>query len=231
MNMKVAFTRGKWTGWLLLAVMLTMLIVGAVILGISYQNLTFIATPHSTDDTQEINIKDGGLFSDWPCTSPCVYGIHIGETHREQVIPILQENGIAPCDVEPNISWTLVYCGGGRLNVQVDNRTNLVNSIWYSPNKTIRLGKVIEKYGQPDFVSLDRLGPRGAPIAEVYLYWDSIPMTARVTRIDNATSYVFDEKTRVEDIGFTNQELYQDSSEVEFGSFYLPWEGYGKYQP
>jgi hypothetical protein len=35
----------------------------------------------------------------------------------------------------------------------------------------------------------------------------------------------------VEGVDFSDEILYQDSSEVELGAFYKLWTGYGAYQP
>lgn len=79
---------------------------------------------------EDIDIGDGGLLSGLPCSSPCTFGIRIGETQLEQVIPILEKNGVSRCWTEPSVSWFLVSCDGSRLNVQADTHTNLVNAIW-----------------------------------------------------------------------------------------------------
>ena len=64
---------------------------------------------------EDIDIGDGGLLSGLPCSSPCTFGIRIGETQLEQVIPILEKNGISRCWTEPSVSWFLVSCDGSRL--------------------------------------------------------------------------------------------------------------------
>ena len=43
--------------------------------------------------------------------------------------------------------------------------------------------------------------------------------------------YVLEKKTRVELIGFSDEELHRDSSEIEFGPYDKHWNGYGAYQP
>src|SRR5574338_1158180 len=80
---------------------------------------------------EDIDIGDGGLLSSQPCPSPCAFGVQIGETQLDQVIPVLEANGITRCWTEPSVSWSLVSCGGNRLNVQVDNQSGLVDAIWF----------------------------------------------------------------------------------------------------
>jgi len=180
--------------------------------------------------TQRINIGDGGLLSGLPCSSPCVFGIRVGETYFDQVMPLLEKNGISKCMTEQSVSWVAINCGMSRFNVQADAHTNLVNGVWFYPNISISLGKIIEKYGDPNFVSLDREGLPEAPTVKMNLYWDSIQMLVALPEIDGKI-YVVKKATKVEGVDFSDEILYQDSSEVEFGAFYKLWTGYGAYQP
>jgi hypothetical protein len=52
-----------------------------------------------------INIGDGGILSDRPCSAPCVFGINAGETQFDQVMSALEKNGIteSKCLTEPNV--------------------------------------------------------------------------------------------------------------------------------
>jgi hypothetical protein len=47
----------------------------------------------------------------------------------------------------------------------------------------------------------------------------------------NAEIYVIAKVTEIEGASFSNEELYQDYSEIKFGPFYKLWNGYGAYQP
>lgn len=78
-------------------------------------------------------------------------------------MPLLEKNGISKCLTEQSVSWVAINCGMSRFNVQADAHTNLVNAVWFYPNVSIPLGKIIEKYGDPNFVSLDREGLPEAP--------------------------------------------------------------------
>lgn len=62
------------------------------------------------------------------------------------------------------------------------------------------------------------------------LYWDSIQMLVALPEIDGKI-YVVKKATKVEGVDFSDEILYQDSSEVELGAFYKLWTGYGAYQP
>jgi hypothetical protein len=174
---------------------------------------------------QDIYIGDGGLLSGQPCPSPCAFGIHIGETQLDQVIPVLENNGISRCWTEPNLTWSLISCGGNRLNVQVDNHTSLVTAIWFDPSVPISLGEIIEKYGESNYVTLDQETP-GA--IHPRFYWNSIRMSVVLPEIPGNT-YDVEKRTAVEGIQFSDENLYR-ISDKETSSYYKPWKGYGTYQ-
>jgi hypothetical protein len=174
---------------------------------------------------EDIDIGDGGLLSGQPCPSPCAFGVQIGGTQLDQVIPVLEANGISRCWTEPNLSWSLVSCGANRLNVQVDMHTRLVNAIWFHPSVSISLGDIIEKYAEPDHVTLDQEVPGSI---HPRLYWSSLRMAVLLPQIPG-NMYAVEKDTRVEVIDFTNEALYR-ISENESNPYYRPWNGYGIYQ-
>ena len=64
----------------------------------------------------------------------------------------------------------------------------------------------------------------------MYLYRDSNRMSVVLPKIDGDI-YVIEKATEIDEVGFSDEELYRGSSEVEFGPFYKTWKGYGAYQP
>jgi hypothetical protein len=175
---------------------------------------------------EDIDIGDGGLLSGLPCSSPCTFGIRVGETQLDQVIPILEKNGISHCWTESSVSWFLISCGGNRLNIQVATATNLANGIWFYPNVPISLGDIIEKYGEPNYVTLGQEAPG---TIHPRFYWNSIRMLVMVPEISGGT-YKVKKTTEVEGIDFSDENLYR-TSEKESDPYYKPWKGYGIYQP
>jgi len=180
--------------------------------------------------TQRINIGDAGLLSGVPCVSPCVFGIQAGETQLDQVSPLLKANGISKCFTEPSVSWVLISCGFSRFNVQSNVHTKIVNGIWFQPNTSISVGKIIKKYGEPDFVAVSHDKLLEGSTIQIYIYWDTNRMSVVLPQIDGDI-YVIEKATEIEEAGFSDEELYQGSSEIEFGPFYKTWNGYGAYRP
>ena len=105
-----------------------------------------LESPQPTAFLEMADIGDGGLLSGLPCTAPCVYGIQIGETPLDQVIPTLQQNGLSECLTEENLSWIGITCGYSVV-VQVDKATSVVNVTGFYPSVRISLAEIIEKYG------------------------------------------------------------------------------------
>jgi hypothetical protein len=218
---------GKW-GRLVFGGVLFLLVIAIAMLWFAYKkDPASIAARIYYVARYGINIGDGGVLSGKPCSAPCVFGIQAGETQFDQVLPILEKNGIASskCLEEPNVSWYLFTCGAGRLNVEVDTQTNIVVSVWLLPNTSISFGEMIEKYGEPNYVTLDQealgtIHPR--------FYWNSIRMSVLLPEVSGET-YDVEKTTAVEGISFSDENLYR-LSDKKTSSYYKPWKGYGIYQ-
>ena len=174
-----------------------------------------------------VNIGDGGVLSGKPCSAPCVFGIQVGETSFDQVLPTLAKYGIPSlnCLQEPSVSWYLFTCGAGRLNVEVDTQTNIVVAVWLRPNDSVSLGDMIEKYREPNYVTLDQEAPG---TIHPRFYWNSIRMVVVLPQISDET-YDVEKTTAVEIISFSDENLYR-ISEKSTNSYSKPWKGYGIYQ-
>jgi hypothetical protein len=193
-------------------------------LGVDHENPGGMATV--TYLAGDIHIGDGGLFSGRPCASPCAFGVRIGETRLDQVLAVLESNGVSRCWTEPNVAWSLISCGENRFNVQVDMQTGLVNAIWFDPEVSISLGKVIEKYGAPDAVTIDRDGPG---TLHPRFYWHALRMIVSLPVMAGGV-YEVRKSTEVEAVDFSDKNLYR-TSEKESDPYYRPWKGYGSYLP
>ena len=188
-----------------------------------------LESPQPTSLPERADIRDGGLLSGLPCAAPCVYGIHIGETPLDRVIPIVEQNGLSECQREDSVSWIGITCGYSVV-VQVDSTTNVVNATGFYPSVPISLREIIEKYGEPNYVALQADGTTEAPTSRISLFWDMLNMTVEMPQIDSYI-YALEGTTTAEMVLFSDDVQYFDSSELEFGEFYKRWNGYGAYQP
>jgi hypothetical protein len=217
----------KW-GLLILGGVLLLLVIAIAVLWFAYMNNepAYLARIYYVA-RYGVNIGDGGVLSGVPCSAPCVFGIRAGETPFDQVMPTLEKNGIASskCFQEPSVSWYLFTCGAGRLNVQVGTQTNIVNAVWLLPNDSITLGEMIEKYGEPKYVTLDQEAPG---TIHPRFYWNSIRMSVVLPEIPGNT-YDVEKTTAVEIISFSDENLYR-IYEKSANSYSKPWKGYGTYR-
>lgn len=191
--------------------------------------VTVLESPQPTAFPERADIGDGGLLSGLPCAAPCVYGTRIGETSLDQVIPILEQNGLSECQTEESASWIGITCGYSVV-VQVDKATSIVNATGFYPSVAISLAEIIEKYGEPDFVSIQADGSAEAPASRMSLFWDELKMTVEMPKIDSHI-YAVEETTTAEMVIFLDEVQYIDSDEISFGEYYQRWNGYGIYQP
>jgi hypothetical protein len=218
----------KW-GRLILGGTATVLVIAIALLWSAYKKDPAFLLRFYARVRYGINIGDWGILSGIPCSAPCVFGIRAGETRFDQVMPVLEKNGISSSDclTEPNVSWFLFTCGAGRLNVQVDTQTNIVNAVWFLPLVRISLGEIIEKYGEPNYVTLDQEGAPGT--IHPRFYWNSLRMLVSLPEISGST-YDIQKTTQVEVIEFSDETLYR-TADKESDPYFRPWDGYGVYQP
>ena len=191
--------------------------------------VTVLESPPPPTPPVMANIGDGGLVSGLPCAAPCVYGIRIGETQLDQVIPVLQQNGLSECQTEESASWIGVTCGYSVV-VQVDRETSIVNATGFYPSIPIALGEIISKYGEPDFISLRAEDSPDGPTSRMILSWDELNMNVEMPQIQGHL-YALEETSHPEFVLFLDNAHYTDASKIEFGEFYQQWNGYGVYQP
>ena len=191
--------------------------------------VTALESPQPTALPERAAIGDGGLLSGLPCAAPCVYGIRIGETWLDQVIPMLEQNGLSECQTEDSASWVGILCGYSVV-VQVDKATSIVNATGFYPSVPISLTEIIEKYGEPDFLSLQAEGSAEAPTSRMSLFWDTRRMTVEMPQV-NSHRYALAGTTTAEMVIFLDEAQYIDSNKISFGEYYQRWNGYGTYQP
>jgi len=156
-------------------------------------------------------IGDGGMITGQPCALPCFFGIHIGGTSLEQVILILEDNGISSYsqDEEPKI-----LCRN-RIVVGVNKSTFIVDSIGYYPNITITVEEIILKHGAPDAIQVIPTSIPEAPKTAILLMFDELRMRIIPPEIDGR-EYFISGSTEIESVNYFDETLYAETNDSTF---------------
>jgi hypothetical protein len=192
---------------------------------------SIIKTEVPVSTSVELPIGDGGLLSGQPCESPCFFGVRLGETEFDQIIPILKTNGLSPCFKNlRSEDWMSVFCGIDKPRVTVDIReeTLIVNGIGYLPGIPLSVGNIIAKYGEPNYVqALLTRDDSNNLLMTATLYWDTIAMEVDLspTKDTGEHQYQIESTTSAESIYFQEAEDYMRFSRE--GS--ETWRGYDFY--
>ena len=170
-------------------------------------------------------IGDGGLITGQPCQSPCFFGIRIGETPLDQVVPSLGNNGISSCYMS---SDTTIFCGENTISIAIgaDPATFLVDGIQYELSVPITVEEIIREYGNPNFIHVSIDVPEESKIS-LLLLWDSIRMRIDLPEIEEE-SCVIESKTRIQSIIFLDKTSYAG---LTANRYTQSWKGYGTYAP
>lgn len=171
-------------------------------------------------------IGDGGLISGEPCESPCFFGIHIDETPLNQVVSLLENNGISPCYFA---SDTTVFCGKNVISIAIgaDSSTYIVDGLEYVPSFPITVAEIIGKYGNPSFVYVSFSDTPDLSALYVLVLWDSIKMRVDLPEIEDE-SYVVENITQIQRVIFLDETSYSNLTTDEYAQ---AWNGYGAYKP
>jgi hypothetical protein len=181
------------------------------------------------------NIKDGGFLSGEPCSAPCFLGIIPNKTKETQAIQILKDNGFYKnCYIynhESSSGLRGAVCSGGIVSVAYFRGTDIVGSIDFRPSQELTVEMVIEKYGEPNAVS----------VASIWFNWEKKPKTNMALIYDNinATVSLGDQEgdifqiiptTKVESIGYSDHRFPSIEEYEAWKSFLSSWQGYGEYR-
>lgn len=176
-----------------------------------------------------LTIDDGGLISNQPCESPCFFNIRIGETHLDQVVSILENDGISPCH---QFNERIIVCGQdvSSIIIGADASTFIVDGVTYYPSILIPIGEIIKKYGNPNLVQVEPDGTPEATTVNLFLLWDSIKMRVDLPEVPDTGEqiYVIENTTEARKITFLNKISY---SNLATSGFMQPWKGYNTYKP
>ncbi len=163
---------------------------------------------------------DGGFLSENPCGPPCFYGIMPGVTTKSEAEEIFNQN-LFSCtffDYTPGGKQGFMCSWGG---VGLDDEGNIVTGVTFRTSSKITLQQVIDKYGEPDFVSTGIVSlPDDKVRVGMILEFKTIRTSIRLEE-QHAPKYTVREDSVVHDIAY-----FADS---EPGPSDVPWKGYGEY--
>jgi hypothetical protein len=184
-------------------------------------------------NTTTPDIKDGGFLSGEPCKAPCFLGIIPNKTKESQAIQILKNYRLyKKChifDYESESGLRGAVCSNA--SIAYFRGTDLVGGIGFRPTQQLTVEMVIEKYGEPDAVS----------VASIWFNWEKQPTTSMALVYDDldATIRLGEQEgnifqvtpvTIIESIGYSDH-TFPSIEEYESGINYLSsWHGYGEYQ-
>ena len=113
------------------------------------------------------------------------FGVRLGETKFDEIIPILKTNGLSSCFKDLRTAdWESVVCGIDKPRVRVDisEDSRIVNGIWYLPSITLSVGDIIAEYGEPSYVqALLARDDSNNLLMTATLYWDSLAMEVHLS--------------------------------------------------
>ena len=179
----------------------------------------------------ELPIGDGGLLSGQPCEFPCFFGVRLGTTKFDEIIPTLKTNGLSPCFKDLRAAeWMSVVCGidQPRVRVEINEDNLIVNRVWYLPGTTLSVGDIIAKYGEPSYVqALYARDDSGNWLIMAKLYWDSLAVEVDLAPVKDTEEhkYQIESSTNADLVIFWDEKDYMLYSRQ--GS--EAWRGYDFY--
>jgi hypothetical protein len=173
------------------------------------------------------DLGDGGFISDQPCAPPCFWGIVPGESHEDEVVDSLRQKEVLQAcesfDNEDESGGRGIICRSF-IVVSFAEKTEIVESIGFAPSKDISVSDAIDKYGEPDAVSVLPAGIPENRRTVMIIYFDDI--RARIALPEQSgVVYKIEPFTEVENIGYSDIEVYQASKR-----FSQVWVGYSEYE-
>ncbi len=183
----------------------------------------------------KLDIEDGGIISDKSCGPPCFWSITPAISTKKQVFEMLQKKNILDkCHITDDVtntegkSNTTIDCDA--FYISINNDTNLVMDISFTPSQTVTLQQIISIYGEPSSVTTSNEQPYASkPKMSMALYYDNLRMILNLpVQQDMNTytvTYTVSANSQIEGIG------YYDTYEYNIipAKNRTNWHGFGKY--
>jgi hypothetical protein len=175
-------------------------------------------------DPQMLN--DNSLVTGEPCSAPCWQGITPGETSWNEALTIVEDN---PAFVDASVqepadsaarAVEFNAAGGKRCCGVYSDDGHTVTSVFTLLSPIMKLGAVVEKYGEPTYFTVEGISDDQASVAAV---WPEVPMIL----------YVFAAGLELGSVSETSEvfgAVYLTKANMELalkGSALYGWQGYG----
>jgi hypothetical protein len=182
-----------------------------------------VALP-TVEEEVPLDIGDGGLISDIPCSAPCFFGITPGVSSNIDVIQNLKQNEIySGC----HMKGSGVSCPG--YVIYLDESTLLCETISYNLTDIMTIADVIEKFGNPDLWGVVSVNEHSHQIIDPETIWLSLNYNSLHMEVNleyqevHDREYILSPGTKVRGVTYFNNETYHYSGQ-------MVWPGYGSFE-
>ncbi len=173
-------------------------------------------------------IDDGGLLSKKPCGPPCFLGIVPGISTESDVVSISKTfDVLSTCKIYDNRNQ------GGIKGMQCKKiylgftDTGLVDGLTYYPSIEITLGRIIEIYGSPSGVDVDRMSLPDSPSRLGMIFWYNNIQT-KIFIEQNGDVVQINSDTPIQKVEYLSKNTYIEEINI-FDNKIIEWKGYGTY--
>lgn len=177
------------------------------------------------------NAPENGLLEDTPCGPPCLFDVKPEISNKVDVKDALSKYGfLDQCEEKshPELKEVVyIECKDPRMNFVIDTSEDKVKGIAFWPNSTIKLRTIIEKYGNPDFITCYSMETTPEhPWKRIHIYYEKINMAVALVDFESRTAIV-KSTTSIQFVVYSPSFIEQESR----GKYIQTWNGYGEYKP
>ena len=177
-------------------------------------------------------IADGGFLSADPCGPPCFWTLVPGITTTEETMVMLDAMNIAdecsPYDNSEEAGTRGLICSPVvELSISFRLDEDIVNGVGFHPSQTVTVEEIIERYGEPDAISVEYSGlPHDSYNTVMMLYYDDI-YTRLLLPEQESDVFELRPSVEVQTVVYFDRATYAETRQRHS----TDWNGYGKYSP
>ncbi len=173
-------------------------------------------------------IGDGGFLTHKPCGPPCFWGIIPGISSESDVINRSNGNNVlSTCSI-------FDYRNQGGIRGMLCNNASIgftgndiVNGVTYYPSDKIMISQIIDVYGIPNGIYVDRISLPDSPSKLGMILWYNQIQT-KIFIDQDGDSIAIKPDTVINRFDYLSRESYDDSWSSRLDDI-INWKGYGVY--